>query len=288
MREVIALISIWYQLIDHLLPFTWAGHLFMKNALLAVLLITPVFGLMGTMIVNNRMAFFSDAIGHSALTGIAIGVLLGIHNPLWAMVLFSILFSFAITYVKGVIKISSDTVIGVFSSTAIAAGIVILSRGGGFNKYSSYLIGDLLSIYPKELGLLLLLLAIVFVFWIAFFNKLLLVSVNPSLAASRGVQVRWIETLFTAMTAIVVSMSIQWVGLMIINSLLVLPAATARNLARNMRQYHVYSVGISLVSGVLGLLGSYYWNTATGATIVLVTAVGYFLSFLYRLRHSRL
>lgn len=281
------MINVWYHLIDMLLPFEWASHLFMKNALLAVLLITPVFGLMGTMIVNNRMAFFSDAIGHSALTGIAIGVLLGIHNPLWAMVLFSVLFAFAITYVKSIIKISSDTVIGVFSSTAIAAGIVILSRGGGFNKYSTYLIGDLLSIYPRELGLLVLLLGFVLVFWMFLFNKLLLVSVNPSLAASRGVRVRWIETLFTAMTAIVVSMSIQWVGLMIINSLLVLPAATARNLARNMRQYHVYSVGISLISGVLGLLGSYYWNTATGATIVLITAAGYFLSFLYRLSFSR-
>ena len=281
------MINVWYRLIDMLLPFEWASHLFMKNALLAVLLITPVFGLMGTMIVNNRMAFFSDAIGHSALTGIAIGVLLGIHNPLWAMVLFSVLFAFAITYVKSIIKISSDTVIGVFSSTAIAAGIVILSRGGGFNKYSTYLIGDLLSIYPRELGLLMLLLGFVLVFWMFLFNKLLLVSVNPSLAASRGVRVRWIETLFTAMTAIVVSTSIQWVGLMIINSLLVLPAATARNLARNMRQYHVYSVGISLISGVLGLLGSYYWNTATGATIVLITAAGYFLSFLYRLSFSR-
>src|SRR5664280_1911333 len=119
---------------DILLPFEWARHIFMKDALLGVLLVTPAFALLGTMVVNNRMAFFSDALGHSALTGIAIGVVAGIAQPLWSMIAFSILLSFAIMAVKRANTASTDTIIGVFSSAAVALGIVLLSRSGGFAK----------------------------------------------------------------------------------------------------------------------------------------------------------
>lgn len=278
------MINLWYNLIDLLLPFEWAQHMFMKNALIAVILVTPIFGMLGTMVVSNRMAFFSDAIGHSALTGIAIGVIMGIANPLWAMVLFSILFAAAISTAKGIAKASTDTVIGVFSSTAVALGVVILSRGGGFNKYSTYLIGDLLSISPKEIFLLVVLFIGVLIFWLLAFNKLLLVSVNQSLAGSRGVNIRLYEMLFTALIAVTVTVSIQWVGLLIINSILVLPAAAARNLSGNIRQYHAISVGISVVSGITGLIMSYYWSTATGATIILITALVYFVSLAAKLK----
>ena len=142
---------LWYSLVDLLLPYSWLQHEFMKNALLGVLLVTPIFGLLGTMIVNNRMAFFSDSLGHSALTGIAIGVLLGINNPIWSMLFFSVLITIAILIVKEANTASTDTIIGVFSSTAVALGIVILSRNGGFTKYSVYLIGDLLSISSSDL-----------------------------------------------------------------------------------------------------------------------------------------
>ena len=267
-----------YSLIDQLLPFAWAHHQFMKNALLAVLMVSPLFGITGTMIVNNRMAFFSDAIGHSALTGIAIGVLLGFTDPLWAMVVFSVLLALAISYIKTRTTISNDTLIGVFSSTAVALGIVILSRGGGFNRYSRFLIGDLLSMTPGELGLLALVFSGIVVFWIFGFNKLLLVSVNPSLALSRGISVRWWETCFSVLMAVMVTVSIQWVGIMIINSLLVLPAAAARNISIGMRRYHLVSVLLAMFAGLSGLVLSYYWGTATGATIVLVAALLYLVS----------
>ncbi|HWR31154.1 MAG TPA: metal ABC transporter permease, partial [Negativicutes bacterium] len=144
----------WYGLVNYILPFQWMGHTFMKNALLAVLLVTPLFGLLGTMVVSNRMAFFSDSLGHGAFTGIAIGALLGGIRPLTALVVFSVLFALSITVIKNRSGVSTDSVIGVFSSTAIALGLMIMSRGGSFTKYSSYLIGDLLSITPTEIGML--------------------------------------------------------------------------------------------------------------------------------------
>lgn len=275
---------IWYHLVDYLLPFEWATHLFMKNALLGVLLVTPIFGLLGTMVVNNRMAFFSDALGHSALTGIAIGVILGISQPLWSMIFFSILLSVIILIVKNANTASTDTIIGVFSSTAVALGIMILSIRGGFNKYSVYLIGDLLSIGTTDLLILLIVFVSVVALWFLIFNKLLLVSVNQSLARSRGINVAMYDYLFTMIMAVIVTISIQWVGILIISSLLILPAAAARNISKNMRQYHIYSVIIAVVSGLSGLILSYFWGTATGATIVVISSAFFGVTFLIKLK----
>jgi len=270
------------NVLQWLLPFEWMHYHFMQNALLGVILVCPLFGLMGTMVVNNRMAFFSDAIGHSALTGIALGVLLGMHDPLGAMIAFSILLALGISLIKQSAQSSPDTIIGVFSSTAVALGIVILSRGGGFARYANFLIGDLLSIQEREIILLLAVLAAVLVFWLLFFNGLLMVSINSTLARSRGARVQALEIAFSLLLALVVTVSIQWVGILIISSLLVLPAAAARNLASNMRQYHVLSLIIAIISGVSGLILSYYWDTASGATIVLCAAVIFFFTVLGR------
>jgi len=267
-----------------LLPFSWLQHDFMKNALLGIILVTPIFGLLGTMIVNNKMAFFSDSLGHSALTGIAIGVILGINNPIWSMLLFSILITIAILVVKEANTASTDTIIGVFSSTAMALGIVILSRNGGFAKYSVYLIGDLLSITPSDLLTLGIVFVMVIALWIVIFNKLLLASMNPSLARSRGINIRLYEYSFAMIMAVIVTISIQWVGILIISSLLILPAASSRNIANNMRQYHIYSVLIALISGVAGLILSYFWGTATGATIVLISSMFFAGTFIIKLR----
>ena len=148
-----------YSLMTTLLPFDWLSSNFMKNAFLAVLLVTPLFGLISTMVVSNRMAFFSDSLGHGAFTGIAIGVLLGSVSPLLSLVVFSVAFALFITYIKNKSTASTDTIIGVFSATAIALGLMIMSHGGGFNKFSSFLIGDILSITPEDLSAL----AVVFV-----------------------------------------------------------------------------------------------------------------------------
>ncbi|MFA4886536.1 MAG: metal ABC transporter permease [Desulfotomaculaceae bacterium] len=276
--------EIWYSLVDHLFPFAWAQHIFMKNALMAVLLVGPMFAIVGTMIVNNNMAFYSDTIGHSALTGIAIGVLLGFGDPLWIMVIFSIVLALIISSLKFLTTASTDTIIGSVSAAMVALGIVILSRGGGFAKYSRFLIGDILSITPKELLILAIAFGGVILLWGFMFNRFLLVSVNMSLARSRGIPVHLIEILFCVAAAVIVTISIQWVGILIINSFLILPAAAARNITKNIRQYHVVAVLITIVSGIAGLLMSYYLATATGATIVLIAALFYLLTFIWKPR----
>jgi len=268
--------SVIYAAMDALLPFEWLSYTFMKNALLAMLLITPLFGLLGTMAVDNKMAFFSDALGHSALTGIAIGVVLGWENQMAAMLIFGVLWAVLITFVKHNSKMSADTIISVFSSTSIALGLVILSRGGAFAKYSSVLVGDVLSVTQGDLLALLLALIAAAGVWLLLFNLLMITSVNSPLARSRGIRSRLTEYCFTILVAVAVMVSIRWVGVMLINSLLILPAAASRNVARNAAWYMRLSVLIAVVCGVAGLVLSYYLNTSAGAAVVLLCAAVYF------------
>ena len=225
--------SVIYNILDVILPFSWADYKFMKNALLAIIIIAPLMGILGTMAVNNKMAFFSDALGHSALTGVALGVLLGIKNEIISLVAFGVLLALIITRVKNKGNASSDTVISVFSSTAIALGLLVLSYGGGFSKYSAYLVGDILSVTVSEIIYLFIALIAVIVIWAFIYNKLLLISINRELAASRGVKTVLYENIFVIVVAVVVMLSIKSVGILLINSLLILPAATARNIGKN-------------------------------------------------------
>ena len=276
------MMAIWYALWD-MLPFEMLHWDFMKNALLAILLLCPLFGLLSTMVVTGKMSFFSDALGHSAFTGIAIGCICGVAAPTWVAVLFSVIFALLFSFVRSHSNHAADTLIGVFSSTAVALGIFIATMGGSsFTKYNRYLIGDALSVTPAQIGLLTLVFIIVVVFWILFSNHLTLVSIHPQLAASRGIKTQCIQALFTVLIAVVVTLAISWVGLLILNSLLVLPGASARNISKNLKQYHFISVLLALFAGISGLCVSYYFGTSAGATISLILALCFTVSFCFR------
>ena len=262
------------------LPFSMFQYDFMKNAFLATLLIAPLFALLGTMAVNNKMAFFSDALGHSAFTGVGLGVLLGLQNPLISMVCFGILLGLMITKVKSANMASSDTIIGVFASAAMALGIVILSGSGGFSKYSSYLVGDILTIQVQDLAVLAIVLVLVYGIWAVLYNQILLLSINRSLAASRGVHVVLLENIFVVMVAVAVMVAVRAIGILMINALLILPAAAARNITNTARSYHFVTTGIGLFSALCGLILSYYQDTSAGATMVLTAAAVFAVTYL--------
>ena len=277
--------ELWYQILS-VLPFEWAqpGQMyFMKNALLAVLVISPLFGILSTMVVHSKMSFFSDALGHSAFTGMAIGAICGFNEPTWAAVIFALLFAFLFNLVRRRSALASDTVIGVFSSSAVALGIFLSTLNGrSFTKFNNLLIGDILSVEPGKIGLLAVILVLVVALWLISFNQLMLSAVHPALADSRGVHVFWQETLFSMAIAVVVTVSMTWIGLMVINSLLVLPAAAARNLSRNLAQYHLCSLLGAVVAGIAGLMTSYYVGASAGAAITLYLAVWFMITFALR------
>ncbi len=274
--------SLWYAICDFL-PFEMLDWQFMRNALLAIILMAPLFGILSTMVVTGRMSFFSDALGHSAFTGIAIGCICGMAAPIWAAVGFALVFSALFSFVRAKSNQAADTIIGVFSSAAVALGIFVATLGGGsFTKYNKYLIGDILSISPAEISILTLVLAGVIGLWIFFSNRLTLTVVHPQLASSRGIPVHLTQGIFSAVIALVVTLTISSVGLLILNSLLVLPGASARNVAKNMRQYQIFSVLFALVAGIVGLVASYVWGSSAGAAISLTLALMFAVTFVLR------
>lgn len=260
---------------------SWLSYDFMKNALLAVVIITPLFGIMGTMIVNKKMAYFSDALGHSALTGIAVGVVCGMKDTTISMVIFAIIFSLLLNKIGSLNTASTDTIISVFSSCSVAIGLAILSRGGNFSKYSSILVGDILSISHREIIYLILIFIVTILFWLISFNKLNAICIHQAVAKSKAIPVSLLNNLFAVLVALIVMLSIKWVGILIINALLILPAASSRNISENMREYHLFSIIFSLFSGILGLVVSYYTNVATGPMIVIIASVIYFSTLIY-------
>ncbi len=262
----------------------WMQYDFMRNALIAVILVSPLFALLGSMVINNQMTFFSEALGHAALTGIAIGAVAGLTDPTWPMILFATFLTAIITFLRKYSAASTDTIVGLVMAFSVALGIVILSKYGGINKYSKFLVGDILTITRWETIRLGITLAAVLILWIFFFNKLFIVSINRPLAQSRGINVWLVEFIFSLTVALVVTISIQWIGLLVINSMLILPAAAARNISRNISSYTLTAVAISLVSGIAGLISSYYCGTATGATIVLFSMGFFIISLIWRIR----
>ena len=271
-----------FSAMDVLLPFSFMEPGFMKRALLALLLVAPAAAAIGVPLVQFRMAFFSDAIGHSAFTGVALGVLLGI-SPTWTMAVFGALVAVAIVLVKGRTDLSTDTVIGVFFSTAIALGIAIISRARGLTRnLQSFLYGDPLAVSDAELVWMAALLLLVAVYLLFAYNRILLLGVHEGFARTKGVRVRAVEISFALVTALVVTTAIRTVGILLVTALLVIPAAAARNVARGAASAFRISVAVSIFSGISGLVASYYLDTATGATVVLAAAACFALTAVAR------
>lgn len=274
--------EIWYK-ICQALPIEMLQWRFMCNALLAIIIIAPLFGLTSTMVVTGRMSFFSDALGHSAFTGIAIGCICGISMPTLVAVIFAVAFALLFSFVRSKSNQTADTLIGVISSAAVALGIFISTLGGNsFTKYNNYLVGDILSVTPVEIGCLAIVFFAILIFMLLCGNRLTLSAIHPALASSRGFSPAVYQTAFSTAVAVVVTLSISWVGLLILNSLLVLPAAAARNVSRNLRQYHAFSVIFAFVAGLGGLIVSYYLGASAGAAISLLLVIIFIISFVLR------
>jgi len=271
-----------FALMERILPFQFAEPAFMKRALLALLLVAPPAAAIGVPLVQHRMAFFSDAIGHSAFTGVALGVILGV-SPSWTMAAFGALVAVGIVLVKGRTELSPDTVIGVFFSTVVALGIAVISREKGLTRnLQAFLYGDPLAVTDAELAWMAAMFALVAVYLLLLYNRILLLGIHEGFARARGVPVRAVEISFSLAVALVVTAAIRVVGILLVTALLVIPAASARNVARGAASALWGSVGIALLSGFSGIVASWYLDTATGATVVLAASACFAISALYR------
>jgi len=273
--------------LQRLLPEAWRDFRFMRYALLECLFLAPVCALMGVKVVNFRMAFFSDAISHSAFAGIAVGFLLAALRPEFdpriAMIVFGLLVGLGIAVVRRRTDLSNDTVIGVFFSTVVAFGIAIITVGRRTGDFQRYLYGDILTLDAADLGLSALLAVLVLILMGCNFNRLTLIGLNDELAASRGIPVRLHDYLFAVLLALVVTASIRTTGILLVTAMLIVPAAAARNVARSCGGMFWWAMAVGLLSAVAGTLASFsawFDNVGTGAAIVLAAAACFAVSLL--------
>jgi zinc transport system permease protein len=269
--------------------------------LLAVILVSLVCGAVGSLVVGNRMAFFSDALAHTAFAGIALGFLTALLVGAagrdffdWAtpiMVVFGILVGLAIAYVREKTALASDTVIGVFFAGAIGFGAMLLqgiAATGTYYSAEDFLFGAVLTITPRDVELLFLLAVLTAGGLALLYNQLLFTTFNPSLARSRRIPVRLCSYLFITLLALIINLCLRTVGALLINALLIVPAATACNLCRNLRQLFWASVLLCLGVSAGGHVLAYHVNIplrpgsaihfGSGGTIVVLSVLLFFLS----------
>jgi ABC-type Mn2+/Zn2+ transport system permease subunit len=259
-----------------LLPFL--AYPFMQRALAAGIAIGFLCAVVGVFVTLRSMSFFSDAISHSALAGIALGVLLGVA-PVPAAIIFCVVIAMGITFLTFRTDLTSDTVIGVFFSGSMALGVLVIGLQEGYQTdLLSYLFGDVLAVSDLDVALSVGL--AIFVAGLVFARSSLLIKIafNRDLAQVEGVNVVLWDYLFMGLLAVTVAVSLKVVGIILVSALIIVPAATARNLAHNFRTMMALSIAIGLVSAVAGLVGSFYLDTASGPTIVMVSILLFVLS----------
>ena len=253
------------------LPFGIFQPRFMQQALLGLLLIAPMAAAMGVQVVNFRMAFFADAISHSAFAGVALGLIFAV-SPGWTMPVFGLLVGLAIMAMQRRSSLSSDTVIGVVFAAVMAFGLAIVSRDRAVARdLQRFLYGDILTMSAGDLAALAALFGVVMLFQAWSYNRLLYVGLNPVLAQAHRVQIGFYQYAFAGLLALVVMFSVWAVGVLLVTALLIVPAAAARNFARSAGPMFWWAIGISATSAVAGLaISAQDWaRTATGPTIVL-------------------
>jgi zinc transport system permease protein len=279
---------------------TFLSFEFNVHGIIAVILVSLICGAVGSLVVGNRMAFFSDALAHCAFAGVALGLLMGVFTgaedagfALWItliMVAFGGVVGLAIAVVRETTGQANDTVIGVFFAGAIGLGAIFLKAGSGrrYMPTEHFLFGNLVTIPTGELLVLFCLAAVTAAMLVWLYNDLTLTSFNRSLALSRRIRVRLCSYLFIVLLALIVNLCLKVVGALLINALLIVPAATAARLFRNMRQLFWGSIGLCLLAGVGGhllswevripVVGQQQW-TAPGesGTIVLLSVLLFFI-----------
>jgi zinc transport system permease protein len=267
-----------YTLLAQLMPFDCLQARFMQQAMLGLLLLAPMAAVMGIVVVNFRMAFFADAISHSAFAGVALGLIFSV-DPGWTMPAFGMLVGLGIMILQRHTNLSSDTVIGVFFSAMVAFGLAIVSRDRSLARdLQRFLYGDILTISDGQILCLMVLFLALTTFQAISYNHLLYIGLNPTLAQAHRIRTAVHQYIFAGLLSLIVMFSVQAVGVLLVTAMLIVPAAAARNVAGSAGSMFWWAMLVSLTSAAGGLIVSAQdWaRTATGATVILV-ACGWFL-----------
>jgi zinc transport system permease protein len=256
---------------------------FLIRGFLCVLVLAPILGGLSHLVVTRRMAFFSAALGQAALTGVAIGLLLGepLNAPYGGMFGFCLLATLAMVYVKRHATLPPDTLIGVFHALTLGLGLcllVALTRQFNVHQVESVLFGSLLTVTDGDLLLLLIVGVLVAVLLVREYNKLLLDSLSPPLARVSGADSAFLEYFFAILLTLSIVVSLKVIGALLVEALVVVPAAASRNVARSARSYLIWSVLVAFFAGAGGLGVSTKLLVPTGGAVVLAVSAIFFVT----------
>ncbi|WP_067143059.1 metal ABC transporter permease [Oceanivirga salmonicida] len=268
---------------------SYFAYNFVINSLICSLFIGPVLGMFGTMVVTKKMAFFSEAIGHSALAGIALGVFLGEphESPYIMLFTYCIIFGIVINYTKNRTKMSSDTLIGIFLAISIAIGgslIILVSSKVNSHMLENLLFGSILTVSDLDILVLLISCTLLLIITIPNFNKLLLSSFNTNIATVKGVNVDFMEYIFIILITLVTVSAIKIVGISLVEALFLIPAASAKNLSRSIKSFFFYSIGFAAISCIIGILLPLILNVGipSGGAIIMVASTFFFITVIIK------
>lgn len=267
---------------------------FVVNALICAILLGPSLGAIGTMVVVKRMAFFSNAIGHAALTGIAIGIFFGepVSSPYVSLFSFALLFAIFLNFSRNRSGMSHDTLIGVFLAASIAIGsalMLVVTRDINIHILDSFLFGSILSAGNGDITLLLVITIFTVILGALFFNKLMLTGLNPILASVRGVSVVALDYMFVILIALLTVSSVKIVGAILVEALLIIPAAAARNISSSLKSFIIYSIIFSTFSATVGIILPVELNLSvpSGGAIIIIATIIFIITLIIRIFTSR-
>lgn len=255
---------------------------FFQRALLIGVILGVIMALLGVLVVLRRLSFFADAIGHSALTGIALGLLVNI-TPFWGALGFAVLIAAAIVGIRYRSNLHIDTLLGVFFPAAMALGVILVQLTPGYQAdLIALLFGDILTVSAGDVGISLALGAIVAIVLVWGGKRFISITFDEALAKTEGIPVVAYELLFLLLVAAVIALAIKFVGIILVTALFVIPAASAQNLAGSLAGLFGISVVISLLAVIGGMFLSAAASLPSGPTIVLVAAGIFAISFFAR------
>lgn len=244
---------------------------------LALSLIT---GPLGSFVVWRKMSYFGDTLSHAALLGIAFGFLLNV-NPFYAVIFITIILAIALVYLESQQKLAIDTLLGILAHSSLSLGVVVISLMRNIRvDLMGYLFGDLLSITYSDVYFIMGGIVIVGVILFFNWNRFLYVTVSEELAFSNGINIVKNKLLLTLILALTIGLSMKFVGALIITSLLIIPAATARFYAKTPEQMALFAIVIGWLSVIGGLMLSAYYDTPTGPSVVIVNASLFVMSLM--------
>jgi zinc transport system permease protein len=255
---------------------------FLIRALLAGIAVALIAGPLGVFILWRRMAYFGDTLSHSAILGVALGLLLSININIGILISTLVVAGLLILSQRQK-RLGSDTMLGIMSHSALAIGLVLISFVEGVRvDISAWLFGDILSVSWQDLGLIMTGASIVLVILIVIWKPLLSLTVHEELALVEGVNISLIGAIYTLLIAVLVAIAMKIIGALLITALLIIPAATARQFSRTPEQMALLAIVAGILSVLLGLSSSFLWDTPAGPAIVVSATVLFLVSQIVR------